>query len=130
MLQDPWNPQSEEIRAWAFEPDSIWPDQDFDLSVAELHFADLIIELSCDARCPKKDFFLSCAYIIVGNAVMTEYETRSKTEVEQFLQQLKATNNERLLTLYKLAKELVATPSSFDYDFWCGEGCLAQYKES
>ncbi|KAF7786169.1 hypothetical protein PRUB_a0647 [Pseudoalteromonas rubra] len=120
----------EEIRAWAFESDSPWPGQDFDLSVAELHFADLIIELSCDASCPKKDFFLSCAYIIVGDAVMTEYETRSKAGVEQFLQQIKATNNERLLTLYKLGTKLVATPSSFDYDFWCGEGCLAQYKVS
>lgn len=129
-MRDPWNPQIKEIRAWAFEQDSFWPEQDFDLSVAELQFADLIIELSCDVSCPKKDFFLSCAYIIVGDAVMTEYESRSKEEVEQFLQQLKATNNERLLTLYKAGKKLVAKPSSFDYDFWCSEGCLAQYIES
>ncbi|MCI5165764.1 MAG: hypothetical protein D3903_06630 [Candidatus Electrothrix sp. GM3_4] len=129
-MQDPWNPQIEELREWAFKSDSPWPDQDFDLSVAELHFSELIIELASNSNCPKADFFLSCAYIIVGDAVMTEYQSRSKSDVLKFINQLSISENNRLLTLNKLALKLLDTPSKFDYDFWCGEGCLSQYRES
>ena len=61
---------------------------------------------------------------------MTEYQSRSKLEVLEFINLLSKSKNNRLLTLNKLAIELIETPSSFDYDFWCGEGFLSQYRES
>lgn len=121
-MQDPWNPEKDELRLWAYDPASEWPDQDFDLSVAELWFSDLIIELAGDEACPRSDFFLGCAYLIVGDAVMTDYRTRSKEEIEHFLEAVKTQPHERLTKLYKRSIDLINNPGLFDYDLWCSAG--------
>lgn len=89
-MQDSWKPMKQELREWAYDPNAIWPDQDFDLSVAKLHFDDLIIDFSADDKCPKRNLFLKCAYLIVGDAVMTDYKSRPKTGADQFLVKVKA----------------------------------------
>ncbi len=125
-MKDPWNPQKEEIRQWAYVSDAQWPDQDFNLSVAKVHFSDLIIEFAIDDDCPKRDFFLSCAYIIVGDAVRTKYVSHTKAEVEEFIERVKATKNEQMTLLHGRAIALVNNPSSFNYDLWCSGGYAKQ----
>ena len=125
-MRDPWNPRKHELRVWAYDPEASWPDQDFDLSVAELCFSELILEFANDDSCPKKEFFLSCAYILIGDAVMTEYGFRTKEDVEGFLIEVNAIKNERMSLLYNRAIELMNNPPSFDYDLWCGEGYVNQ----
>jgi hypothetical protein len=109
---------------WAMNPDEELPTQDFDLAVAELCFADVILRLAIDSTCPKRDFFLHCAYLIVGDAVMSSYETRSKSDVEQYLMQVKAAHHPNLDALHERAIALMSDPSSFDYDLWCGGGYI------
>ena len=126
VIQNAWNVQRDELKNWAYKADEPWPDQDFDLSVSEIQYSDLIIEFAIDEDCPKKKFFLSCAYLLVGDAVMTEYQSRSRSEIEAFLGKAKSKNHKSLNTLYERSVSLLENPESFDYDLWCGEGYANQ----
>ncbi|UZE97184.1 hypothetical protein [Alkalimarinus alittae] len=121
-MKDPWNPINEELREWAYDADSLWPTQDFDLAVGELYLSDIIIELASDNSCPKQRFFLKCAYLIVGDAVRTDYHTETREDVSNFLKQASKTGNVYLLKFVEHAKELMSNPSKFDYDQWCDGG--------
>ena len=128
-MKDPWNPKKEELRKWAYDPESKWPDQDFDLSVTEIHFSELILECAIDENCPKKDFFLSCAYILVGDAVRSGFNSTTKENVQDFLKAVKITNNKNLLLLFERATKLIKNPLLFDYDLWCAEGFVRKDKQ-
>lgn len=125
-IKDAWNVYKDELRVWAYDADAPWPDQDFDLSVAEMYFSDLIIEFAADHQCPKRLFFLGCAYLLVGDAVMTDYQSRSKNEVQSFLAAVKKQDQDSLNRLYERSVELLENPGIFDYDLWCGEGYANQ----
>lgn len=121
-MKDPWSPAKEELRSWAFDANSLWPEQDFDLAVSELYFSDAILEFASNSNCPKQRFFLSCAYLLVGDAVRTGFHTSSQIEIQKFLDQAEETKNEYLLNLVARSKTLVNNPSSFDYKKWCSGG--------
>ncbi|AZZ92640.1 hypothetical protein EUZ85_18685 [Hahella sp. KA22] len=128
-MKDPWNPITEELREWAFDVNALWPTQDFDLAVAELYLSEIILELASDDNCPKQRFFLKCAYIIVGDAVRTEYHTESKEDVMSFIDSAEKTGNSYLLKFIEQSKDLMQNPSKFDYDQWCDGGlAYAQFK--
>lgn len=121
-MKDPWNPQKEELRQWAFDADLPWPEQDFDLAVSDMLFADIILELAADNHCPKQPFFLSCAYLIVGDAVRTNFEVCSRTDIQHFLSRAVQTSNQYLVTLAERSYLLIQNPETFDYEQWCGGG--------
>ena len=121
-MKNPWNPINEELREWAFDADALWPTQDFDLSVADLYLSEIILELASDNKCPKQRFFLKCAYIIVGDAVRTDYHTESKKDVMSFLDRAEKTGNSYLLKFIEHSKDLMQNPSKFNYDQWCDGG--------
>ena len=123
-MVEPYSIQIEELRLWGYDVTAPWPSQDFDLMVAEVCFSEIIIQLAIDDNCPKKDFFLSCAYIIIGDAVMTEYSSRSKEAIDEFLVSIKKENHEKLDLLYQRAIALMQDPTIFDYDLWCSEGYI------
>ncbi|TPV54582.1 hypothetical protein FJ444_18955 [Aestuariibacter sp. GS-14] len=128
-MKDPWNPINEELREWAFDADALWPTQDFDLAVGELYLSEIILELASDDSCPKQRFFVRCAYLIVGDAVRTDYKTESKDDVEVFLEKAEKTGNTFLLKFVEHSKDLIQKPSKFDYDQWCDGGLAnAQFK--
>ncbi|MGE6433124.1 hypothetical protein [Shewanella baltica] len=128
-MKDPWNPINEELREWAFDTEALWPTQDFDLAVGELYLSEIILELASNNSCPKQSFFLKCAYLIVGDAVRTDYHTESKENVIEFLKQAEKTGNIHLLEFVEHSKELISNPSKFDYDQWCDGGlAYAQFK--
>ncbi len=115
----------EELRAWAFDEDAQSPTQDFDLTVSDICFSDIIIKLSADSACPKQLFFLECAYFIVGDAVLNDNNTVSKQDIRKFLEQAENTGNSHLLKFVEESKALIKNPSNFDYSQWCS-GDLAR----
>jgi hypothetical protein len=128
-MKDPYNPINEELREWAFDVDALWPEQDFDLAVAKLNLSEIILELSSDNNCPKQRFFVKCAYLIVGDAVRTDYYTASRQDVVAFLEKAKKTGNHYLFRFVEQSNELIQNPSKFDYDQWCDGGlAYAQFK--
>ncbi|GAB4210872.1 MAG: hypothetical protein OHK0012_02290 [Synechococcales cyanobacterium] len=128
-MKDPWNPTNEELRDWAFDHDAMWPTQDFDLSVADLGFCEIILELASDNTCPKQRFFVQCAYLIVGDAVRTDYKTATKLDVSGFLDKAKKTGNKHMLKFVEQSSDLMRNPLKFDYEQWCDGGLAhAQFK--
>jgi len=111
-----------ELRAWAFDAGADWPEQDFDLMVVNLEHHPLIIELAGVDVCPKRRFFLRCAYLIVGDAVRTGYKTSSEDEIMVLLDMARGNGHADLLTFVKHSQQLMAEPSGFDYDLWCDGG--------
>ena len=110
-----------QLRMWAYDPESfINVGQDFELTVANLDRVDIILECASDNDCPMQQFFVNCAYLIVGNAVRGEDTVQSKNEVLAFVRRAEKTGNEYLLEFVFNARDLVEDPRKFDYDQWCG----------
>lgn len=72
-MKDPYNPVENEIRAWAKNPEAVEPVQDWDLMLCNVDRLDLYLELASTDNCPQADYFLAALYLIVGDAVRTEF---------------------------------------------------------
>src|SRR6266498_4073214 len=68
-MRSRYNPTAEDLRTWAYDSSSEEPAQDWDLSLATIPYDDLFLEFASDVDCPKRDYFLSLLYLIVGDAV-------------------------------------------------------------
>eukprot|EP01006_Ploeotia_vitrea_P051083 TRINITY_DN67525_c5_g12_i1.p1 TRINITY_DN67525_c5_g12~~TRINITY_DN67525_c5_g12_i1.p1 ORF type:complete len:162 (-),score=33.35 TRINITY_DN67525_c5_g12_i1:584-1018(-) len=127
-FKDPFNPTEAELRQWAYLDEEAAEDveleQDFDLYVGEnAAFQDLIIELAGDDKCTQQKFFLSCAYLIVGNPARQKFaDDDAKAKVLEFLLKVKAKDSEKLNLLHSRAEALLAAPETFEYDKWCSGG--------
>jgi hypothetical protein len=85
MFEDVANPTTEEIRAWAETPASMYPMQDWDLILCSITENDgLYLELA-GSDLPMADTFLRCLYIIFGDAVRTAWKTRSREQIERLV---------------------------------------------
>ena len=123
------NPIAEDIRRWAFTPDAEEPVQDWDLLLATTDQQELFMELASNDACPNADYFLSVLYIIVGDALRTNYRTLSQGRIEALLKKAEAKFPKRCIYLWvQRSKQLMAHPESFHYDEWCA-GVLARRKE-
>lgn len=122
MINDPVETSKEELRQWAYDPEAMEPQQDFDLLVVLLGLNDLVLAFAADDECPKQTYFLSCAYLIVGDAVRTDYHSESREYIDQFLADARNTQHPKLLEMVSRAEALIVDPASFDYDDWCDGG--------
>jgi hypothetical protein len=117
----------EEIEKWAYQAHADEPQQDFDLLLSnEPH--DLYLDLAADLSCPKHQYFLSVLYLIVGDAVRTNYQTQSQKFIEQYLAKGKQRQAPLVNKWVDRSQKLMFEPEKFDYEDWCG-GKLA-YKRS
>lgn len=82
---DPWNPTSSEIRSWAYDPEADDPCQDWALALSWLQDESVYLSLAADDRCPKRRFFLSLLYLMVGDAVRTDFRACPKPIVVAWL---------------------------------------------
>lgn len=115
--------EDSQLRMWAYDSDSfVSVGQDFELTVASLDRANIILECASDNDCPKQHFFVNCAYIIVGDAVRGDHAHCSENDVLAFVRRAEKTGNEHLLEFVWRARDLVENPTKFDYDQWCGGG--------
>ena len=119
--------EDSQLRMWAYDPDSFKSvGQDFELTVAGLHRASIILECASDNECPMQHFFVNCAYLIVGNLMSpSSYSLELERDVLAFLRQAEKTGNKHLLEFVWRARYLIENPSEFDCDQWCG-GVLAR----
>lgn len=119
--------EDSQLRTWAYSPDSFKSvGQDFELTVACLHRANVILECASDKNCPKQLFFVNCAYLIVGDLLRrSDNDDELERDVLAFVRKAEKTGNERLLEFAWRARSVIENPSEFDYDQWCG-GLLAR----
>jgi len=128
-MRSPYNPVAEDIRSWAFDVGAEEPVQDWDLMLAHVAQDELFLELASDDACPKADYFLALLYLIVGDAVRTDYAGRTKDRIEGLLKKGEASFPKRCIYLWiRRSKDLLAHPESFRYDDWCA-GLLARKQD-
>ena len=125
-MRDPINPLRSEIRDWAFEEGALEPVQDWDLHLASLREFDLYIELAADDSCPSWDYFLRVLYLLVGDAVRTNFQTQSTGAIKEILAMTEPFPRHRLHLFRKRSRELLDDPSKFNYDDWCAGMLVAR----
>jgi hypothetical protein len=125
MFADPWNPSITEVRAWAYDAAAEEPCQDWDLALCWAGHERDYLDFASDRRCPKRAFFLSVIYLMVGDAVRSEFRSTSEAMVSGFVQ-LGANHSDPAIRLWhSRASHLLDHPKEFEYDAWCA-GKLAR----
>jgi hypothetical protein len=112
-----------DVVAWAYSDDPWAPMQDWDLMLADPHDGEFLLRLASDPLCPKRDFFLHCLYILVGDYVRVLCAgVRTPVALDGLLKVAEANENLTIGTWLHRSRNLIAHPETFDYDFWCNGG--------
>jgi hypothetical protein len=121
-MDDPLNPSDDDLREWA-RSELHWPVQDFDLMVATEDRAPLLVEL---ASSPAREFALRCLYLIVGDAVRSDFNTSPRVQIEAMLADAERTSSTDAGIRRWIAESrgLLEHPERFEYPLWC-DGELA-----
>ena len=125
FFKDALDPTEEELRRWAAIEGATYPpemEQDWDLMVASPERADLILALAGDAACPNRGFFLSCLYLMVGDAVRSEGSTWPLAEISSWLERQEDLADPSISLFRERANALLANPETFNYNLWCWGG--------
>ncbi|TEW51226.1 hypothetical protein [Psychromonas algicola] len=123
---DAFSPTEEELRIWASNPEAEYPvemSQDWDLILADINYAEILIKLACEES-PNKDFFLSCLYILSGASRSDE---KAISELKVMLKLVPFNASEDVKLWVKRSENLFNNPALYNYDGW-GWGDLAQDK--
>ena len=121
-MHNPYDPGTEEIRAWAYAPGSLEPVQDWDLHLAHARHEKVYLELASDASCPARDYFLRILYLIVGNAVRTRFKSEPEYLISGFLERAQGYPDDAVQMWIVRSRELIRHPETFDYAQWCAGG--------
>lgn len=128
-MRAPYDPRAEELSEWAYDPSALEPVQDWDLTLEHCPYESLYMKFASSSECPKREYFLSLLYLIVGDAVRTRYQARSQDDVERLLSDAERSFPSDWLRLWvKRSRDLIARPETFQYDEWCA-GVLARDHE-
>ena len=120
---DPGNPTHDVIIKWAYDQTVEEPiSQDWDLIIADIDNGYLFLKLSSDNTCPKKDFFLNCLYLLVGDTVRTNGLAHDKTEVKKIVNVGRFKGDQRIRKWVNESDFLFENPKTFDYEIWCDGG--------
>lgn len=127
--KSPYKPSGDDIERWASDPFSVEPIDDWNLVLAQQPYGELYLRLAASPDCPQAPYFLCLLYLIVGNAVRSDYATKPRYEVEHLLAVADADYPEPQIRLWaKRSVALIANPALFNYTDWCC-GALAKAAE-
>ena len=124
-MKDPWNPSYDEIREWAYTPGAMQPCQDWDLAIEWTAHERVLFELASDEACPARRFMLKVLYLIVGDAVRSNFHSENRPFIEGFIRRGTEYPHPDITRWQARSHELLRRPELFDYDQWCAGG-LAQ----
>lgn len=116
-MRDPNNPTAEEIREWAWSgaPE---PVEDWDLIVAYQPNEPMYLELAADDGCPARGFFLRLLYLLVRDAVRTDFRSRSRAEILDLLEHSRPFEHPDLDYWRERTRELLRKPDTFAHRVW------------
>ncbi|MBK9264684.1 MAG: hypothetical protein IPM54_33490 [Polyangiaceae bacterium] len=119
-------PDEHELREWAHAPAAVEPQQDFDLLLATIPQRSYV-EFAGDVACPKAEYFLKILYLIVGDAVRTNYGCERRDTVDDLLQAGRTQGSARIIEWVARSERLMLHPEEFDYDLWCAGGFVRSF---
>ena len=126
---NPVDPTVEELRAWAYHPDSVplyTLPADWDLLVAGDPLIQPLFELAQDPRCPARRFVLHCLYIYSADTVRTNYRAHPKRRLRKMLEQAEQNGDGPMSMWAHNVRALIREPELFDYHDWCEGGLVRQ----
>jgi hypothetical protein len=115
------SPDDQGLREWAYDPVAVEPQQDFDLLLATMPQRSYV-EFAGDVACPKAEYFLRILYLIVGDAVRTDYSSDCRDTIDDLLQAGRAQGSARVMAWVARSERLMLHPEEFNFDLWCGGG--------
>ncbi|MBA3742045.1 hypothetical protein [Sporichthya sp.] len=118
---DPANPSPAELRAWA-KCNDLEPMEDWDLVLADLRYADVLVEQVANEACPSQRYLLAARYLLAGNAVRSGFTGLARADLEEVVATARATGNAWLEFWVARSEQLMANPAEFDYALWCAGG--------
>ena len=115
---DELNPTNEQIKTWAYDENILLVDQDEDLILENTDFLNVLIDLTFDINCPKRDYCISIIKsLIYSKLVRRDFEELKKINIsinslnqnskQKWLEELKEKFNEKF--------EIITKPTSLDY---------------
>jgi hypothetical protein len=123
-MHDPWNPSPDEIRHWAYDADAVEPCQDFDLALEWSRHEHALFQCASDDCCPKQVFFLRVLYLIVGDAVRTDFRSTQRPIIDGFIKRGDEYQHPAIAIWQQRSRELIDHPEHFDYELWCAGGLV------
>jgi hypothetical protein len=126
LFLDEANPTPDEIRRWAAIRDAQYPCEDWDIIIAcEQAHDQLFFDLANDSAGPNRLVFLHILYLIVGDALRTQWRTRTPDHLAAILARGNGSSTPDIRLWVARAAALIANPCTFRYEDWCG-GSLAR----
>jgi hypothetical protein len=126
---NPVDPSPAELRAWAYNPDSV-PLQtmppDWDLLVSGDRLVMTLFELAMDRSCPARRFALHCLYIYAADGIRTQFRAHPKRRLRKLVQQAESLGDEPMKVWAHNSRVLLAKPDLFEYHDWCEGGLVRQ----
>ncbi|GAA3743238.1 hypothetical protein GCM10022225_28500 [Plantactinospora mayteni] len=126
---NPVDPSPAELRAWAYEPDSVplhTMPKDWDLLVSGDRLIGTLFELAMDQSCPARRFALHCLYIYAADGIRTKFQAHPKRRLRKLVEQAERLGDEPMVIWAHNARMLQARPELFDYRDWCEGGLVRQ----
>ncbi|ROT33740.1 hypothetical protein [Micromonospora sp. HM5-17] len=126
---NPVDPSPAELRAWAYEPDSVPLETmppDWDLLVSGDHLITTLFDLAMDPSCPARRFALHCLYIYAADGIRTKFRAHSRRRLRKLVEQAERNGDEPMLIWAHNTRVLQSRPELFDYHDWCEGGLVRQ----
>lgn len=126
---NPVDPSPAELRAWAYNPDSVPLETmppDWDLLVAGDRLIGTLFELAMDRSCPARRFALHCLYIYAADGIRTKFRAHPRRRLRKLVEQAEQLGDEPMVTWAHNSRVLLAQPQLFDYHDWCEGGLVRQ----
>jgi hypothetical protein len=126
-FENPVDPSPSELRAWAYDPDSVPLDSmpaDWDLLVSGDHLVGTLFQLAMDQSCPARRFALHCLYIYAADGVRTNFKAHPKRRLRRLVEQAEKAGDDPMTTWAHNTRVLLARPDVFEYHDWCEGGLV------
>ncbi len=126
---NPVDPTSSELRAWAYNPDSVTAQNmpaEWDLLVAGDPLVGTLLDLALDPDCPARRFALHCLYIYAADAIRTRFRAHPKRRLRRLVERAEDEGDELMVLWAHNTRMLLAVPDLFDYRDWCEGGLVRQ----
>ncbi|MFB9234795.1 hypothetical protein ACFFWC_04480 [Plantactinospora siamensis] len=124
---NPVDPSATELRAWAYQPDSVplhsMP-PDWDLLVSGDHLVGTLFDLAMDRTCPARRFAQHCLYIYSADGIRTKFRAHPRRRLRKLVERAEREGDESMLTWAHNCRMLLARPELFDYHDWCEGGLV------
>ena len=118
MKLNPNDPTPSHARQWLYS-DTRWPDQDWDLFLANGKCDGVLLACARDNSCPNQKFALHCLYFLVGDYVYSNLDKTRKKALLELLDQIRDNEIASIATWKQEALELLEGSREFNYEYWC-----------